>query len=96
VQQLQSVRYNYFVHAHREREIVGRILEQRIPPDVHFVEIHVRKERRQPERLAVRDEMDFVAARRERNSELRCDRARSTIRRVAGDSDLQDDSFHHR
>ena len=88
--------HDHLVHSHGEREIVRRILEQRISADVHFVEIDVRQERRQPERLPVSDEMDLVAARGERDAELGGDRAGSAVCRITGDSDLQDVSFHHR
>ncbi len=62
VQQVQSVRPHHFVHSHGEREIVRRILEQRIPADINLVEIDARKERGEPEWLLVGDEVDLVAA----------------------------------
>ena len=65
------------MHAHGEREVVRRILEQRIAADVHFVEVDARQERRQPERLLVGDEVDLVAAPRERDPELGRDARRS-------------------
>ena len=79
---------HHLVHAHREREVVRRILEQRIAADVHFVEVDARQERRKPERLLVRDEVDLVTAPRERDAELRRDGARPTVGRIAGDADL--------
>ena len=39
VKQVEAVRVHDFVHAHGERQVVRRILEQRVPADVHFVEV---------------------------------------------------------
>ena len=82
------MREHHLVHAHGEREIVRRILEQRIAADVHFVEVDARQERRQPEGLLVGDEVDLVPALRERDAELRRDRAGAAVRGIAGDADL--------
>ena len=75
------------VHAHGEREVVRRILEQRIPADVHLVEEDARQEHRQAERLLVGDEMDLVPARGERDAELGRHGAGAAVRRIAGDAD---------
>jgi hypothetical protein len=88
VQHIQAMRAHHLVHAHREREIVGRVLEQRVPADVDLVEEDARQEVRQPEGLLVRDEVDLVAARRERDPELGGDGAGAAVGRVAGDTDL--------
>ena len=44
MQQVEPVREHDFVHANREREVVRRKLEQRIAPDVDFVEVDPRQE----------------------------------------------------
>jgi len=44
VKNLETVRENHLMHSDRERKIIGRILEERIPPDVHFVKEYVRQE----------------------------------------------------
>ena len=82
VQQIELVRLHDLVHAHGEREIVRRILEERVSTDIHFVEVDPRQERRQAERLLIRDEVDLVPARRERDA-----RARSRPRRIRRTSD---------
>ncbi len=88
VQEVESLREHDVVHAHREREVVGRILEQRVVADAHLVEVHAREEVRQPERVLVRDEVDLMAARRERDPEFGGDGAGAAVRRIAGDADL--------
>src|SRR5665213_121351 len=70
------------------REIVGRILEERIADDIHLVIENPGGEVAQAEGLLVRDEVDLVAARRERYAELRRDGAGSAVRGIAGDADL--------
>jgi hypothetical protein len=72
VQQLEAVGAHDFVHPYSEGEVIGRELEQRVAPDVYFVEENAGQKGRQPERLPVRYEMDFVPTIRERYSELRC------------------------
>ena len=95
VQQVELVRQHHLVHPHGEREVVRRILEQRIAADVHLVEVDPRQERREPERLLVRDEVDLVAALRERDPQLGRDGARAAIGRVAGDPDLHASHVFH-
>ena len=82
---------NDFMHANRKREIVGRILEQRIPADVYLVEVDARKKRRQPKRLLVGDEMDLVATTGERDAKLRRNGAGAAVRRIASDTNLHAD-----
>src|SRR5664279_1254456 len=88
VHELEIVIAHDFVNAHREREIVGRILEERIADDIHLVIENPGGEAAQAEGLLVRDEVDLVAARRERYAELRRDGAGSAVRGIAGDADL--------
>ena len=76
------------VHANGERKVVWRIFEQRVPADIHLMEVDARQERRESERLLVRDEVDLVAAAREGDPELRRHRTGSAVRWVAGDTDL--------
>src|SRR5690606_35974958 len=75
-------------HSHGQREIVGRILEERILADVDLVEVDPREERREAEGLLVRDEVHFVPALGERDPELGGDGPRAAVRGVAGDPDL--------
>src|SRR4051812_2353692 len=76
------------VHSHRKREIVWRILEERIAADVDFMEVDARRERRQPERHRVADEVDLVAASREGDAELGREGAGAAVGRITGDADL--------
>ena len=87
VQQIELVREHHLVHPHGQREIVRRIFEERISPDVDLVEVDARQERRQPKWLLVRDEVDLVAAPSERHAELRRHGARAAIGRIASNAD---------
>src|SRR5688572_16348358 len=89
VEELETVTEHHFMHAHSERQVVRRILEEWISPDVHLVKEHVRQIRRQPERLTIGYEMDLVPAPRESDAELRRDSARASVSRITGDADLQ-------
>ena len=91
VQEIELVRQHHFVHADREREIVWRILEQRIAPDVDLVKVDARQKRRETKRLLIRDEVDLMAATRQRHAKLRCDGTGAAVRRIAGDADLHAD-----
>jgi hypothetical protein len=88
MQQLEAVSSHHFVHPHRERKIVWRKLEERVSADVDLVEENAGKERRQAKWLAIRDEMHFVSAIGEGDTELRRDRARAAVGRVARDANL--------
>ena len=88
VQQIELVLDRDLVHAHGEREVVRRVLEERILSDVDFMEVDARREERQAERLRIRDEMHFVSELRERDPELGRDGPRSAVGRIAGDPDL--------
>jgi len=76
------------VHPDGEREVVRRVLEQWVSTDVHFVEVDTREKLREPKRLLVRDEMDLVATRRERDTKLGRDGAGATVGRIAGNANL--------
>jgi len=84
------------VHADGERQVVRRELEQRLPSNVNFMKEDVGQKGGQPERLAIGDEVNLVAAASERDSELCGDGARAAVGGIAGDSDFQVSSFHHR
>ncbi len=88
VQQVEVVTKHHLVHADGQRQVVGRILEQRIAPHVHFVEEDARQERRQPEGLLIRDEMDLVTTLRERDTEFRGNGSRAAVRGITGDADF--------
>ena len=88
MQNIQLMIAHHLMHAYRQCQIVGRILEQRIPADIHFVEPDPWQEIGQAKRLLVGDEMHFVSARRERDAQFRGECARTTVRRIARDADL--------
>src|SRR5690242_13354129 len=95
MKELEAVGHHHLVHAHRKREVVGREFKQRIPANVDFVKEDPRQERRKSERLAVSDEMDFVAALGQRHAQLGCYRAGSAVGRITSDANLHSALSHH-
>src|SRR5205814_8696814 len=93
--QLESVCLNDFVHPHRQRQVIGRELEERIPTYVDFVEKNPRQKRRQSERLPICDEVDFVSSFGEGNTQLCRDGSGAAVRRVARDANLHSALSHH-
>ena len=62
VEQVEAVDFGYLGHARGQRQIVRRILEQRIVGDVHLVKVDVGALGVQPDGLPVRDEVDLMSA----------------------------------
>ena len=98
VEEVESFVDHHLVHAHGEREVVRRVLKERVAADVDFVEVDARQEYGQAERQLVRDEMHFVTALGERDAEFGRDRAGPAVRRITGDADLHSvpPPRHHR
>ena len=72
---------------------VGRIREQRVPRDRHFVEADPRMRRRDPDRAPVADDMDRVAPLGQRHAKIRGHDPAAAQGRVADDGYRQR-SFH--
>ena len=88
VHQLESFAQRHLVLLHRERELVGRVLEQRIVRRDHLVEGDALGEpAAQAERARVGDDMHVVAAPGELEAQLGRDGAGAAVRRVTGDAD---------
>jgi hypothetical protein len=88
VNEVETFVRRHVAHTRREREVVGRVLEERIRRDRHLVIRDAVEEDVQARRHRVRDEVHVVPAPRELVPELRRDDARAAERRVAGDADL--------
>ncbi len=89
VQQIEFVDLRDFGHARRQRQIVGRILEQRIARDFHFVIVDVGLRFGQANGLRVGDEVHLVTALRQFQAEFGGDHAAAAVGGITGDSDLQ-------
>ena len=76
------------VERHRERQSVGRVLEERVVLHLHFVEEESLVEVSESERLGVRHEVYLVPSLRELYPKSRGDGARAPVRGVTGDSDF--------
>ena len=87
VQDLEAVVLHDFDHLGRKREVVGRLLEDRIGRDRDLVEEDVRLEPPQPEREPAGDEVHLEPAAREREAQLGRDHAAPAEVGVAGDPD---------
>ena len=95
VEQVERVELGDLGHAGGEREVVGRVLEERVVVDVDFVKVDVGLAAVEAEGRGRGDEMDFVAARGEFDAEFRGDYAAAAIGGVAGDADLAQGSGRH-
>ncbi len=88
VEELEAVLARGLRHLHREGEVVGRVLEERVARDVHLVEADVLLEVAEAERQPVGDDVDVVAPAGELLAELGRHRPRAADGRVADDPDL--------
>ena len=88
MQDIELMIAHNFVHAHRKREVVRRVLKEGIAPDIHLVEPHPRQEAGQPERLLIGDEMHFVTTGGEGDAQFRGDSARSAVGGITSNADF--------
>src|SRR5581483_8623839 len=88
VQQVERVELGDFRHARGQRQVIRRIVKQRVVRYLDFVEEDVRHIVIQTERLRIGDEVDFVSALRELNAELGRDNTTAAVSGVTGDPDL--------
>ncbi len=93
VQKIESVKLRHFRHARGQRQIVRRIVEQRITGDVHFVIVNVGMQFGQPDGLGVGNEMDFVPALRQFQTQFGGHHAAAAVGGIAGDPDLHAGPF---
>ena len=91
VEHVEPLVLRHVHHLGREGERVGEVLEDGVRVHPHLVEEHVLRDGPEPERHAVRDEVDLVAPRGERLAEFGGDDAGAAVDGVAGDAD-----FHRR
>ncbi len=88
VQQVEIVELRDLRHAGGQRQVVRRIVEQRIARNFHLVIVDVRFLAPQPDGLRVGNEVDFVSALRQFQAQFRGHDAATAVRRITGDSDL--------
>ncbi len=88
VQEIEGVDLGDLGHAGGEREVVGRVLEERVVGDGDLVVADVGFAAVEAEGLRVGDEVDLVAARGELDAELGGDNAGTAVGGIAGDADL--------
>jgi len=88
VQHIQIVILRDLRHPRRERQAVGRILEQRVIRYFHFVIEDARGSWIQADRIRVSDEMDVMAAGGQLQAKLGGNDSAASIGRITGDADL--------
>ena len=88
VQKIKVVKLGHFRHARGQRQIVRRVLEQRITGDFHFMVMNVGMGTAQANGLGVRNEVNFVVTLRQLQPQLGRDHAAASIGRIAGDADF--------
>ena len=72
-----------------EREVVGRVLEERVVEELNLVKMDVGLAPGEPEGRGGGDEVDVVAACGELNAELRGDDPGAAVGGIAGDADAE-------
>ena len=87
VQQIEIVALRDLGHARRQRQQVGRVLEQRIAGDLDFVIVDARNAGIEADRIRVGDEMHLVAAIGQLESELGGDDPAAAVGRITCDPD---------
>ena len=88
VKEIERVELGDLGHAGGEREIVGRMFEERIVGDGDFVEVDVGLAAGEAEGLRVGDEVDLVAAGGEFDAEFGGDNSAAAVGGITGDADL--------
>src|SRR5215468_6042439 len=88
MQKVEFVKFRNFSHAGSERQIVRRVVEQRIPGDLDLVIVNMRLGLREPDGLSVGNEMDVVSALCQFEAQFRGHHPAASIGGIAGDPDL--------
>src|SRR5580658_1793661 len=92
VQQIEFVELRHLRHPRRQRQIVWRILKQRIARDLDLVIVDVRFWSGQTNGLRIGDEMNLVAAARELKAEFGGDNSAAAVSWITGDANLHEPS----
>src|SRR5665213_861029 len=95
MQQVELIELGHLCHARCQREIVRRVLEERILIHLDLVKANICLTAAQPEGRGRGDEVYFVSARGQFNTQLRRDDSAATVGRVAGDADLAPGSHEY-
>jgi hypothetical protein len=88
VQKVEIVQLGDLSHAGGQRQIVGRIIEERITRYFDFVIMNVRFLAAQPDGLGIGDEMNLVAALGQLQTEFRGYHAAAAVGGITGDANL--------
>ena len=88
VQQVEIVGFGDVGHPRGQRQAVGRILEEGVGGDLHFVVMNPRNARIETNGIGVTDEVDLMAACGELQAQFGGDDAAAAIGGVTGDADV--------
>ena len=88
MQQIEVLILRHLRHPRGQRQRIGRVLKQRIWRDLDLVIVDTRQSGVEPDRIRVRDEVNFVAALRELEPKFRRDDAAAAVGGITGDADL--------
>src|SRR5580658_10451477 len=88
VQQIEAFRLRHLHHFHGQRKRVGRVIEQGITRNFHFMKLDSFVRVRKPDGRRVADEVNFMPARCKFHSKFRGHHARAAIRWVTCDPDF--------
>src|SRR5229473_1441943 len=88
VQQVKIVNLRHFRHARGQRQVVGRILEERILRYLNFMIVNMWVGRAQANGLRVSDEMHIMSALRQFHAQFGGHHSAPTVGGITCDSDL--------
>ena len=86
VEQVERFGFENFEHFCGERQGIGRMVEERVGGDFHFVKMDAQVIGIHADGRCVTDEMNVVAARGEFHAELGGDDAGTAVRGITGDA----------
>ncbi len=87
MQQIEPLALGHFRHARGESQRVRRIVEQRVVRNFDFVIVDAGRIGVEPDRIGIADEVNFVPALRQFETQLGRDDSTTAIGGVAGDAD---------
>src|SRR5262249_19035493 len=87
MQEVQFVDLSDLGHARGQRQVVGRVFEERITRYLDLVVVNVELWFGKPDWLRIRDEMDLVAALGQFESEFGSDYSAAAVRGITGYAD---------
>ena len=87
VQDIKLMPFGYFRHAGSQRHDIRRVLKERVTGHFHLVVIDSGRIRVEPDRVSIADEMYFMPAVRQFQTQFCRHNAAAAVRGITGDAD---------